>query len=320
MLWKELFAEPGLRLNVPARIVVFLLIVGSFVPVGFIFWEFLTSSHSAAVGPGFRSRYIEPWKELAESMNIWVMVLGTLVACLMLLAVAARAAGCISNERDRQTLDALLTSPLESNSILFAKWLGNIFSVRLAWVWLGSIYVLAIVTGGLDAAELPFLLLAWTVYAGAVSALGIWFSLVSRTTLRATLSTLLSAVGMGVGHWLLWICCLPVHISLFQEPAFFQWVFGFQAGVTPPVALGWAFSRKPDDFSGSSGIAENLHEALGFALLGLLCWVAVTAALWAASSNRFRLIARRAPLPPRPSKTQGVPPNPGETKAAGENS
>src|SRR5439155_9045547 len=171
MLWKELFAEPGLRLNVPARIVVFLLIVGSFVPVGFIFWEFLTSSHSAALGPGFRSRYIEPWKELADSMNIWVMVLGTLVACLMLLAVAARAAGCISNERDRQTFDALLTSPLESNSILFAKWLGNIFSVRLAWVWLGSIYVLAILTGGLDAAELPFLLLAWTVYAGAVSAL-----------------------------------------------------------------------------------------------------------------------------------------------------
>jgi ABC-type transport system involved in multi-copper enzyme maturation permease subunit len=304
MLWKELFAERGLRLNVPAKIVVFLLVIGSFVPVYFIGRE-LVSANGTPVRTGFFAPTYDPYRQLADSMNIWVRVLGALVACILLLAVAARAAGCISNERDRQTLDALLTSPLDSNAILFAKWLGNIFSVRLAWVWLGSIYLLAIVTRGLDAANLPFLCVAWFIYAGVVSALGVWYSLVCRTTLRATLATLLSAVGMGVGHWVLWICCLPLHLSVMQEPALLQWLGNFQIGLTPPVALGYAFSSMPSDFSGNVG---DLGERIGFALLGLLVWVGVAAWFWVASSSRFRLIARRQALtqPEPPAAKQTV--------------
>jgi ABC-type transport system involved in multi-copper enzyme maturation permease subunit len=292
MLWKELFAERGLRLNVPARIVVFLLVAGSFVPVYFIFNEFLT----APIMPRqlFRSN-LDPYQELAQNMNLWVRVLGTLVACLLLLAVGARAAGCISNERDRQTLDALLASPLEANTILFAKWLGNIFSVRLAWLWLGAMYGLAILARGLDISTLPFLFAAWLIYAGAVSAMGIWYSLVCRTTLRATLATLSCAVGLGVGHWVLWLCCLPFHFTVLQEPAFTEWLLNFQIGLTPPVALGFTFSLRPDELSGSSG---DLGQRFGFALLGLLCWIGVTAAFWVASSNRFRLIALRQPRQP----------------------
>jgi ABC-type transport system involved in multi-copper enzyme maturation permease subunit len=291
MLWKELFAERGLRLNVPARIVLVLLVVGSFAPVFFILYQFLTVS-TTPIGTGFFRANYDPYRDLAQSMNIWVRVLGTLVACLLLLGVAARAAGCISNERDRQTLDALLTSPLESNTILFAKWLGNIFSMRVAGLWLGAIYGLGVLTRGLDAAGLPFLFTAWLIYAGVVSALGIWYSLVCRTTLRATLATLSTAVGLGVGHWVLWICCLPFHFSVLQEPAFMQWLLNFQIGLTPPAALGYAFSSMPDEFSGSVG---DLGERIGFALLGLLCWVGVAAAFWVASSNRFRLIAQRQP-------------------------
>ena len=64
-----------------------------------------------------------------------------MVACLMLLSVAVRAAGSVSGERDRQTLDSLLTSPLEVTEILWGKWVGAILSPRWIWCWLGLIWL-----------------------------------------------------------------------------------------------------------------------------------------------------------------------------------
>src|SRR5439155_6335775 len=110
---------------------------------------------------------------LAGDINMWVRFVGTTVACLMLLGVAARAAGSVSGERDRQTLDGLLTSPLEVRAILGAKWLGNVLSMRWGWAWLGVIYAIGALTGGLDFAALSLLLVAWFVYAGVVSAIGL---------------------------------------------------------------------------------------------------------------------------------------------------
>ena len=83
-----------------------------------------------------------------------------------------------------------------------------------------------------------------------------------------------------------------------------QWLLNFQIGLTPPAALGYAFSSMPDEFSGSVG---DLGERIGFALLGLLCWVGVATAFWVASSNRFRLIARPplSPLSPPAHEARG---------------
>ena len=44
----------------------------------------------------------------------------------------------ISQERDRDTLDALLTTPMTAESILSAKLLGCLTSMRLAWLWYGA--------------------------------------------------------------------------------------------------------------------------------------------------------------------------------------
>jgi ABC-type transport system involved in multi-copper enzyme maturation permease subunit len=291
MFWKEVFAERGLRLNVPARVVLAVLIVASFVPVGFIVWDFLSEPQRARMPGG--STY-SSWQQLAESMNIWVRVLGTMVACLLLLAVAARASSSVSGERDRQTLDALLTTPLDSDSILSAKWLGNILSVRWGWLWLGLIYGLGLATGGLHPVALPLLLVAWIVYAGAVSCIGLWFSVRSRTTLRATVATLLMAALGGLGHWLIWMCWFPLLITLQQEPAALESLRKFQIGFSPPFALGLlAF---PGDETRAFGRPGEDWEPLGYALLGVLCWAAITALLWAMTSRRFRIQAGRTPF------------------------
>src|SRR5688500_2057016 len=99
---------------------------------------------------------------MGRAVNQWVRVVGTLVACLTLLGVAVRAASSVSGERDRQTLDSLLTTPLDGNAILWAKWLGSVLSVRRAWAWLGLVWLLGGLTGGLYLPTVPWLVLAWT--------------------------------------------------------------------------------------------------------------------------------------------------------------
>jgi ABC-type transport system involved in multi-copper enzyme maturation permease subunit len=303
MLWKEVFIESGLRFNALGRIFVGVLIIASFIPVVFIFDEFI--QNMLRPGSGWRM-YRDGWEMLNRSMNIWVRLLGTMVACLMLLAVAARASSSVSNERDRQTFDALLTSPLDSNTILFAKWIGNILSVRWAWLWLGTIYALGVLTGGLHPLAVPLLLGAWLIYAFVVSGIGLWFSMVSRTTLRATIWTLLCTAGAGVGHWLLWMCFIPVFITLRHEPAVLDWVRKFQLGFTPPLGLGFSFSFCSQDFQEAGRSDKWAWEAIFYGLLGVSCWFVIGTALALTNSARFRVLTGRMPFQ-RPRTTGGQP-------------
>jgi ABC-type transport system involved in multi-copper enzyme maturation permease subunit len=274
------------------------------VPVGFIFAEYLGELGTLRGGGRAGNPY-----QLSAAMNVYVRVLGTTVACLMLLAVGARAAGSVSGERDRQTLDALLTSPLEISAILYAKWIGNILTVRKAWLWLGAIYLLGLATGGLHPFALPLLLAAWFVFAAVVSAMGIWFSIVSRTTLRATIWTLFTTGGAALGHWLLWMCCAPIFIYAGNsDGAYLRWVLSFQVGMTPPAVLGYAFSFSIEDFSGQYSQSREMGEALGFGILGLIIWAIIAAVIWAAASSRFATITGRLGLARAQLPRNSMPP------------
>src|SRR5262249_49881920 len=148
--------------------------------------------------------------------------------------VAVRASTAISGERDRETLDGLLTSPLNSHDILFGKWLGSLLGVRRAWFWLGLIWGIGLVTGALHPASLMLTFVAWLVYASCLAGVGLWFSISSRTTLRAMLYTLAAVLGVSVGHWMIWIFLLP-----FCSPWHAQGVLALQSCITPPAVLYW---------------------------------------------------------------------------------
>src|SRR5262249_10873986 len=129
MLWKELFVEPRLRLGRLGRVSVVLVVLASLVPV----WWFHTG-HS--------------WSEPLEALDIWGRLVVTGGACLALLGVAVHAAGSISGERERHTLDSLLTTPLSRGGILFAKWLGSILSVRRTGLLLLAVWLVCTGVGG----------------------------------------------------------------------------------------------------------------------------------------------------------------------------
>jgi ABC-type transport system involved in multi-copper enzyme maturation permease subunit len=244
--------------------------------------------------------YNRPLDDLAEAANVWARSAGTLVACLLLITVAVRASSTFSGERDRRTFDSLLTSPLECGSILFAKWLASIASVRWLLLWLGLIWAGGVVTRGVHVLALPLLAVAWLVYAAFLASLGTWFSLVSRTSLRATIWTLLVTVAVSVGHWFVMILCvyIPVQMLASGVESDLEWLPQFELfGLTPPATLallalhGWEFETQSFFWQ-----ARSFWLWLAYALGGLVLWAAAAGILWRVTLMHFRVLAGRVLL------------------------
>lgn len=196
MLWKELHAEPLFRLGRYSMAVVGSLFYGlgilGLIAFAMLFFLGLLTDR------------------LAEVMNLGVRLLGTPLACLTLLGVAVRAATSISAERDRQTLDSLLSSPLRSAAIVRAKWLGSLLSVRRVMYYLLAMWVIGVLTGGLSPLGFALLVVAWLVYAAFLTSLGLTFSLYCKNATRATLWTLGTIIGLCVGPSLFGMCVNPL--------------------------------------------------------------------------------------------------------------
>ena len=294
MLWKEVCVEGGLRFNWTSAIGIALLFVLSLVPFFMILAQYWFIG-----GAGFN----RPWESLQSEMNGWIKGIGMLVGCILILAVAVRASGAISGERDKQTFDALLTTPLTSNSMLWSKWLGSILSVRLGWIWLGFIWLLGVVTGGLHVFALPLVFGAWVVFAGVAAMIGLWFSMVSKSSMRATVWTILTLITLGVGHWLPWMCCMPFMFMGGPDRGV-EYLLKFQGGLTPPVVLVFL------QFHGAELIRDfrqkELLEMLFFCFFGIFLWAVAGAVFWTTViAPRFRLITGRVDREPEGIKLLG---------------
>jgi ABC-type transport system involved in multi-copper enzyme maturation permease subunit len=282
MMWKEVFAEPRDRFHWLGKLLIAGLIVTSFVPAVLILDDYFNGGVATYVG---------------EKMNLWVRFVGTAAACLALIGVAVRAATSISGERAGQTFDSLLTSPLDSDSILAGKWLGSVLTMRWSMLWLGAIYGLGVLMGGVFVLAVFLVMAAWLVQASFVALIGLRFSTTSRTSLRATVCTLLTVLGVWFGHWLIWMCCVPLlfaNVRLGDVGEVLSWLLRFQLfGLTPPVMMGYLAFRA-DEFD-NQWYRHHALEHLGMALVGICLWGAFTAVLWRATSRRLRAVARRMP-------------------------
>jgi len=305
MLWKELHSEPLFRLGQAAQI-----IITTGVIVGLIFGAFVLIS-VVAVGLMMGN--------VAQSMNSTVRIMGTTLACVMVLGTAVRAAGAISGERDRQTLDTLLTTPIENQAIVGSKWWGSVLGVRKAGVCLLILWLVGAGTGGLSPLALPLLGLALFVYLGFAASLGLWFSLRCRTTLRATIWTLVTLLGVGFGHWLLTFCFSPLLLLGSQQPPLRAYRYDPRPpwqraladaqtySLTPPLTLSaFAFTNKELKSATLQGYGYDDDEGLlrtsplrrfGLGLLGVLLYGAAAIILLGLTLGRFTAVTGRLPLP-----------------------
>jgi hypothetical protein len=243
---------------------------------------------------------------LAQSMgamNVLVRYLGTGVACLMLLGVVLRTSGTLAGEREGRTLDGLLTTTLSNRNILLEKGVGGVLSVRQAWIILGLIYAVALYAEGLKPLALVFSVGAWWVYAAFAAGLGMWFSLVSRSSLVANVGAVLMAILLSAGPWVIWCLvrdyCYPRGFPSWV-PEFNDFMF---YGTIPPVSLGvLAFQNRDFEPGSKLRLTWGIVEC---AVLGVACYGAIAAGLWGGLLTCFGRMTGRMPVG---RKQQSSPP------------
>jgi ABC-type transport system involved in multi-copper enzyme maturation permease subunit len=276
LLWKELYAAPRLRWDhVHAVLLALLLVVA--VSAGLLALTLVLVGLTDDVS-------------LAEPLNLWVRCVGTPLAGLLLFVTAFYAAGTVSRERERHTLDGLLTLPDGREAVLAAKWQGAVLSARSAWLYLGAVWGLGVVTGGLHLAAVPTLAAGFAVYTAFVASLGLFCSTVCRSTLRATMATILVLVAVVGGSWLLWWGSDILFAGASREVRWWAEAV-LQDGLAPPMPL-WVLAFRYDEMSPAGGGEgyRMLAAALGLLVYGLADWV-----LWRLALARFRAEAGPAP-------------------------
>ncbi len=330
MIWKEVFAEPGMRLHLVLRLLVALIVLASSAAPVLItasyFFDLVYTAGEPQIGTLYYSGH--PWMLFREDMNAWVRVMGGVLGTVMLLMVAARAGGSITGERARNTLDDLLTSPLTNAEIVNAKWFGAIFGQRRGLLWLGIVFGIGLCAGGLHIIGALLYLVAWFTYAGFMASLGLLFSAGSRSTFRATLKTMSATLFFLGGHWLLsgLFCYLPMGLMFdrWETRETTDWMIAAQVGVTPPLILGAAPLPTLDTWEFFDG-HDRPVKYLIFALFGVVLFLVAGQVLrqgaivkFAQALNRKAIRGAERPPPKEPLVDAIiVPAEPGKIEAAG---
>jgi hypothetical protein len=146
------------------------------------------------------------------------------------------------------------------------------------------------VTGGLHLAAVPALAAGCAVYTAFVASLGLLCSTMCRSTLRATLATILVLLAVVGGPWLLWwgsdvlFAGASAQVRWWAEAVLLD-------GLAPPMPL-WVLAFRYDEMSPAGGDAgyRMLAAVAGLLVYGLADWV-----LWRLALARFRAEAGPAP-------------------------
>jgi ABC-type transport system involved in multi-copper enzyme maturation permease subunit len=182
--------------------------------------------------------YFLPYTDAAVPCSMTVLFAAT-------LAVGVRASACVSSERERQSWEALLLTPLDLRRLIGSKRRGIIAAT---YPYLLAFAVPALVLGWLNH-NVPVMiitlvgLIATLVVLEFVGAVGVWCSVRSRSSWMALLGTLAITYG---GGFALSIFGLPIigvvvfFVCLFLSPVFV--VFGIDAdlmtgGLTKPIVF-----------------------------------------------------------------------------------
>jgi ABC-type transport system involved in multi-copper enzyme maturation permease subunit len=271
-LWKEVVADSGQRRGWLGRLGLGLLIAAVFLlPIHLFEWFGGVATEA-----------------LKEPMNFWLRWTSALIGAVMLVQVAVRASGSVCGEQARQTLETLLLTPLNPSGILFAKWLASVLSPRGPWLVLISVWALALCVGGMEVTTGMLLISAWLIFAAAMASLGLYCSVISRSTAWAIL-------GVVIGATFLWGACALLAFNLSERDDAYV--------LCPPIALGLLGYIPPDT-------KQPALWTWRFAVLfvsSLLLWSGLAAGLWFLAALRFRLAIGRTRRDRIPRRAPGSP-------------
>jgi ABC-type transport system involved in multi-copper enzyme maturation permease subunit len=150
------------------------------------------------------------YQSVSFSNVLWVYtVIAVLELFMILFVVPAYTANSIAGERERQTLDILLTSTLKPEQIIIGKLLSSISNVMLLVFSSFPIMALVFAVGGIRFRDLLWFMVFAAITAVFIGSLGILFSTLFKKTVPATIFTYGAVVGLCLGTLIIvWIVYL----------------------------------------------------------------------------------------------------------------
>lgn len=128
------------------------------------------------------------------------VLLACMQAIILMFVVPALTASCITSERERQTLDILLTTKMSPRSIIWGKLLGAISKVILLIICTMPVYAVVLFLGGIRLSHIVACnayLMATTFF---VASMCIWVSTRVRTSKAANVTAYFIELGFIIGY------------------------------------------------------------------------------------------------------------------------
>lgn len=284
MIWKEVLVPNSQRVGAGKRFLQLAMIALCLLPFGFIVYEFLFS------------RRVHSYTDWQDFCSGYVFIVGTILACILVMGTAVRSSLTIPQEREKETLETLISTSLTDKEILLGKWFGGFINLNLVMFLLVLVWSIGLIFGAMHIGSLLLLMLVTTIYCAFAASLGLFFGSVAKSTTRAIGNTLFWLFFWAGGHWLVVVLTWIIFGSG-------DGMGKFAMGNTPPIVLGM-LSYRPDASSrggrGSFDTDMTSSIFLGVALSALLALILF---LWGGyrfytSSGRVHTVSDVPPIPP----------------------
>lgn len=197
-----------------------------------------------------------------------------------------RIAGSITLEREKRTLGSLLLLPVPRWHVLVAKFLGNIGRYRIFGACLLAMWTVAVLVGAIHPVSAVLLVIACGIHLVFLTSLGMWISLVSRSSLWAYCTMLFALLAVFAGWW---IVLMYAQFFFRARPGGRGWWNRFIEIGLNPGRTWWYFGFNGNELSQEIGHWLNIFTGNFAAVLaGLGVMILLTGLLWLFSWLKIR--------------------------------
>jgi len=144
-------------------------------------------------------------------------------ALLLVFVAPSFIAGTISDERQRGTLEILLTTKMTAKSIVFGKFLSLFASIMLILISQLPILAILFLYGGITVLDIVKLIINFVVFVVLIVSMGIFCSSIARKNSVATALLYSGVLGLFIGTLILYF--LAANSFVMDESGLFEIVF-----------------------------------------------------------------------------------------------
>jgi ABC-2 type transport system permease protein len=214
---------------------------------------------------------------------------------LILLITPAQTAGTISGEREKQTLDLLLSTKISSFGIVFGKLISSMSYILLLIITSIPLFSLVFLFGGITPGDMAQLFLFYIITAFAIGSIGIFYSTLFKRTVISTVVTYITMFLLGLVSVILGVYMMTVQFSgVGHQPV--NPSIPFVLYVNPAVGLADILVTEPSGIMAIFGFSTQVAAGVDFWILNSIVMLAIAAILLIVSIykiNPVRHLAQR---------------------------